>query len=80
MYQDLDEDGADGSRWVSMLMNGCMAQLGLIFFVSPARADPFIVGPIIAMYAQREDDRRALFLYMVLCAAKQNKSGRTNHT
>ena len=69
MYQDLDEDGADGSRWVSMLMNGCMAQLGLIFFVSPARADPFIVGPIIAMYAQREDDRRALFLYMVLCAA-----------
>ena len=53
----------------SVLSEGALLQLALCFFLSPARADPYVVGPLIALYALREDDRRALVLYGTVSAA-----------
>lgn len=48
---------------------GAVVQLGLSFLVSPARADPFLVAPLVCLYAVRESDRRAMLLYLLLGAA-----------
>ena len=54
------------TQWTRLLSEGSLALLVLIFIVSPARSDPFLIGPVIALYALREDDRRALLLYALL--------------
>ena len=70
-YQNVDAAGQvdDAARWPKLLADGAAGLLGLCFLISPARADPFIVAPLVAMYALREDDRRALFLYLVMSVA-----------
>lgn len=45
-----------------------LTQLGLIFLLSPSRSDPYIVAPVVALYAVRQADRRAMWLYVVLGA------------
>ena len=57
----MDESGSSlvrrGLTTAAFLSEGILLQLGLIFLLSPARADPFVVGPPIALYAVRESDR-----------------------
>ena len=69
----MDEGGSSlvrrGLTTAAFLSEGILLQLGLIFLLSPARADPFVVGPPIALYAVRESDRSAMKLYMVLAVA-----------
>lgn len=52
----------------SLLAEGALVQLSLVFFVSPWRVDPFLVGPLVCLYALRESDRRAMMLYLVISA------------
>jgi hypothetical protein len=77
-YAKLEEGGAHvvslrvsfGGRSASNVVSeGALLQLVLCFLLSPARADPYVVGPLIALYALREDDRRALVLYGSISAA-----------
>ena len=69
----MDEGGSSlvrrGLTTAAFLSEGILLQLGLIFLLSPARADPFVVGSPIALYAVRESDRSAMKLYMVLAVA-----------
>ena len=58
-----------GLTTAAFLSEGILLQLALIFLLSPSRADPFVVGPPIALYAVRESDRSAMKLYMVLSVA-----------
>lgn len=51
------------------LSDGALVQLALCFLLSPSRADLYVVGPLVALYALREDDRRALELYGYMSAA-----------
>lgn len=53
----------DYSRRVSDV---AVAQLGLCFLLQFARFDAFTVAPLVALYAVRERDRRALLLYLML--------------
>ena len=57
---------AFGRSYLTLLSEGSLIQLILCFFLSPARVDPFLIGPLLCLYALREDDRRALELYGVL--------------
>ena len=77
-YANLEEGGAHvmslrvsfGGRTASNVVSeGALLQLVLCFLLSPARADPYVVGPLVALYALREDDRRALVLYGSISAA-----------
>lgn len=77
-YQDLESGEPQtitlrlsfGGRSAStVLSEGALLQLAICFLLSPLRADPYIVGPLVALYALREDDRRALVLYAALSAA-----------
>ena len=59
-------------RWLltpSFLSESVLVQLALTFITSPARADPFVVAPLVALYAIREADRRAMLLYVVMSVA-----------
>lgn len=49
--------------------SGLLAQLAFCFVLSPFRADPFVVGPLVALYALRESDRRAMMLFIALSVA-----------
>ena len=49
-----------------LVSNIAVAQLLLCFIASQLRADSFVVAPLVALYAARERDRRALLLYGIL--------------
>ena len=51
------------------LSEGVLGQLALAFLLSPVHTDPGLVAPLVALYALREDDRRAMLLYVVMTAA-----------
>lgn len=53
----------DYSRRVSDV---AVAQLALCFLLQFVRFDAFTVAPLVALYAVRERDRRALMLYLML--------------
>ena len=53
----------------SFLSESVLVQLALAFIISPVRADPFVVAPLVALYAIREADRRAMLLYVVMTVA-----------
>ncbi|KAL3924391.1 MAG: hypothetical protein SGPRY_003926, partial [Prymnesium sp.] len=62
-------DGEAPAVYFSRLVsNGALLQLLACLALASARSDPYVVGPIIALYAARESDRRALFLYLVVTA------------
>jgi hypothetical protein len=72
----IDAPGADAPSLLqrllttpSLLSELLLAQLALAFVVSSTRPDPFAVAPLIALYALREADRRAMMLYLVVSAA-----------
>lgn len=48
-----------------LITNGSLVQLLLCFLLSN-RPDPYNVAPVIALYAVRENDRRAMLLYLVV--------------
>ena len=52
-----------------MLSECVIAQLALAFLVSPARTDPALVAPLVCLYALREADQRAMYLYIAMTAA-----------
>ena len=60
---DAVDTPASFSRLVS---DGALLQLLTCFIVGSTRPDPYVVGPLIALYATRECDRRAMFLYLVV--------------
>jgi hypothetical protein len=53
----------------ALLAECTLAQLALVFLLSPSRADPYVVAPLVCLYALREADRRAMMLYVVLSGA-----------
>ena len=53
----------------AFLSEGVLLQLALAFLLSPAHADPGLVAPLVALYALREDDRRAMMLYVIMSVA-----------
>ncbi|KAL1525567.1 hypothetical protein AB1Y20_020421 [Prymnesium parvum] len=61
-----EEGAAYYSRVVS---DGALLQLLICFVIETSRPDPYLVGPLIALYATRESDRRALFLYLIVTSA-----------
>ena len=50
------------------LSESILAQLGLAFLLSSTRNDPFVIGPLVALYALREADKRAMMLYIAISA------------
>ena len=48
---------------------GLLVQLAFCFLLSPYRADPFVIAPLVALYALRESDRRAMMLFIAMSAA-----------
>ena len=52
-----------------LVSNLAVAQLLVCFLAGLLRADPFVVAPLVALYAARERDRRALMLYGILVGA-----------
>ena len=50
------------------LSESILAQLGLAFLLSSTRSDPFVIGPLVALYALREADKRAMMLYIAISA------------
>ena len=69
VYAELGSEPEDTTRYPRLLSEGALAQIALCFLLGPARADPFIIGPLAALYAMREGDRRAMVLYMVLSSS-----------
>ncbi len=61
--------GLAGLGPARLVSEGALLQLLLVFILSPVRSDPFVIGPLVALYAQREDDRQAMRLYLILSAA-----------
>ena len=59
-------DVSPNSAVARMVSDLAVAQLVLCFLGSLARADSFVVAPLVALYAVRERDRRALMLYLLL--------------
>ena len=51
---------------IQLVSNLAVAQLLVCFLASLLRADSFVVAPLVALYAARERDRRALMLYGIL--------------
>jgi len=60
---DVPHEIPRASRLVSEL---ALLQLLNCFAFSLARADPFVVATIVGLYAIRENDRRALDVYLLL--------------
>ena len=52
-----------------LVSNLAVAQLLVCFLAGLLRADSFVVAPLVALYAARERDRRALMLYGILVGA-----------
>ena len=48
------------------LSEGVLLQLVFLFLLSPLRADPYIIAPLVALYALREVDKSAMKLYIIL--------------
>ena len=59
---EVDTGAAFFSRVVS---EGALVQLLACFLVS-SRPDQYVVAPLVALYAARENDRRAMMLYLVI--------------
>ena len=57
----------DGARRAGLISELALYSLLLCFL--PWRADPFVVGGLVGLYAARELDAQALKLYVVLLAA-----------
>ena len=51
------------------LSEGILLQLAFLFLLSPLRADPYLAGPLVALYAMRENDKAAMKLYIALTVA-----------
>lgn len=54
------------SRASKLVTELTLLQLLTCFLFSLARADPFVVATLVGLYAVRENDRRALDLYLLL--------------
>ena len=61
-----EEDSGTAAYWSRIVSDGALLQLLTCFIVGSTRPDPYVVGPLIALYATRESDRRAMFLYLVV--------------
>ena len=69
-YSKIDETTVRSAYTTPSLLSECaLAQLALAFLLSAARADPYVVAPLVCLYALREADRRAMLLYVALSIA-----------
>ena len=62
----IDVNGMQPVDYSRRVSDVAVAQLGLCFLLQFARFDAFTVAPLLALYAVRERDRRALLLYLML--------------
>mmetsp|Transcript_45090 Transcript_45090/g.119055 ORF Transcript_45090/g.119055 Transcript_45090/m.119055 type:complete len:174 (-) Transcript_45090:87-608(-) len=60
--------GDNAAFYSRIVSDGALLQLLTCFIVGSTRPDPYVVGPLIALYATRESDRRGMFLYLVVTA------------
>ena len=51
-----------------LVSHGACVQLAVLFLLSLGRSDPYVVAPLVVLYAVRERDRKAMLLYLLLTA------------
>ena len=59
---------SDISSRTWLVSHGACVQLAVLFLLSLGRSDPYVVAPLVVLYAVRERDRKAMLLYLLLTA------------
>ena len=54
---------SDISSRTWLVSHGACVQLAVLFLLSLGRSDPYVVAPLVVLYAVRERDRKAMLLF-----------------